>query len=103
MQAKHGGDHTTVKSKMDNVHLAVPSGNSHQASLRRLRKHNPTIHKQVISGKLSAHAGMIKAGLRKPSMSIPAEPEAVACALLRKFGDEEIETIIELLRAGLKP
>jgi hypothetical protein len=66
-EAKHGGDHGNqyTGGKIDNVNLATPDGNSRDQALRALRKHNPAIYKEVISGKLSAHAGMIKAGLRR--------------------------------------
>ncbi len=45
---------------VDNVHSSKPDGNSRQAALRSLRKNAPEIHDEVISGKLSAHAGMLK-------------------------------------------
>jgi hypothetical protein len=51
---------TGVNLGVDNVHARRPDGNSQQASLRRLRKHAPEIHKQVKKGALSAHAGMLK-------------------------------------------
>jgi hypothetical protein len=50
---------TGVNLGVDNIHARRPDGTSQQASLRRLRKHAPEIHKQVISGKLSAHAGSL--------------------------------------------
>ncbi len=54
-----------VHHAFDNVHSTKPDGTSRQAALRSLRKNAPAIHKEVISGKLSAHAGMLKAGLRQ--------------------------------------
>jgi hypothetical protein len=68
-EAKHGGDRKSekVKSasiKIDNINLDTPDGTSRDQALRALRKHNPAIYKQVIKGELSAHAGMVKAGLR---------------------------------------
>jgi hypothetical protein len=66
-EAKHGGDHGNqyTGGKIDIINLATPDGTSRDQALRALRKHNPAIYKEVISGKLSAHAGMIKAGLRR--------------------------------------
>ncbi len=56
---------TTEQSKVYNVHLApVPRGNASTRALRRLRKDRPDIHKQVIAGTLSPHAGMVQAGFR---------------------------------------
>lgn len=42
-----------------------PTGTSRAAALRRLRKDRPDIHKRVLAGELSPHAGMIEAGFRK--------------------------------------
>jgi hypothetical protein len=41
---------------VNNVNTPRPQGNSRQAALRSLRNNAPLIHKEVISGKLSAHA-----------------------------------------------
>jgi hypothetical protein len=46
-----------------------PSGNSAEAFLRRLRKDRPDIHARVLAGDLTANAGMIEAGFRKPGKS----------------------------------
>jgi hypothetical protein len=62
---------------VDNIHVTRPDGTSRQASLRRLRKHAPSIHKEVVAGKLSANAGMVKAGLRKRTVTIPVDVETV--------------------------
>jgi hypothetical protein len=45
--------------------VARPSGTSRAQALRRLRKDRPDIHKRVLTGELSPHAGMIEAGFRK--------------------------------------
>lgn len=42
-----------------------PTGNSHDAALRRLRKDRPDLHKRVIDGEISAHGAMVEAGFRK--------------------------------------
>ncbi len=55
---------------VNNVNGMRPEGNSRQTALRSLRKNAPEVHKEVISGKLSAHAGMLKAGLRRIESAI---------------------------------
>jgi hypothetical protein len=47
-------------------HPLAPTGTSTAAALRRLRKHRPDLHELVLADQMSAHAAMIKAGLRKP-------------------------------------
>jgi hypothetical protein len=64
-----------VHRDIDNINITQPNGTSRQNALRSLRKNAPLIHKEVISGKLSAHAGMIKAGLRRRTVTIPVEPQ----------------------------
>ena len=54
-----------VHHAVDIINAIKPDGTSRQAALRSLRKNAPAIHKEVISGKLSAHAGMLKAALRR--------------------------------------
>jgi hypothetical protein len=43
-----------------------PSGNSAAAALRRLERYRPDILDRVLAGEISAHAGMVEAGFRKP-------------------------------------
>lgn len=47
----------------------APTGTSAEAALRRLRKDRPDIHARVLAGELTANAGMIEAGFRKPGKS----------------------------------
>jgi hypothetical protein len=46
--------------------LERPSGTSRAAPLRRLERHRPDRLDRVLAGELSAHAGMVEAGFRKP-------------------------------------
>lgn len=98
LQGKHGGD----RSKLDNVQLASPSsapdGNSQARALRRLRKDAPELHAEVIAGRLSAHAAMVKAGLRARTISVPVEhPDRVAAALRRHMTQEQLEELVRHL------
>lgn len=45
--------------------VKAPTGNSREASLRRLRKDRPDILEKVLAGELSPHAAMIEAGFRR--------------------------------------
>lgn len=57
VQGKQGGDHTSEQSKSNNVNVAHrPVGNNRQQALRKLRKDSPTLHAEVLAGKLSPHA-----------------------------------------------
>ena len=85
-QRTAGGD--TTQSIVDNINNARPTGTSKDATLRRLRKDAPVLLERVIAGELSANAAAIQAGFRKPTWTAPTEPESLAAAIKRKFGDE---------------
>jgi len=59
----------TVYNNKEDVNTSRPVGNSVKAALRRLRKDRLDIHARVLSGELSANAGMIEAGFRKKQPS----------------------------------
>ncbi len=65
-QGKHGGDHTSDLSNVNNVNVARPLGNTRQRALRQLRKSRPDLHAKVLKGKLSPHAAMIEAKEARP-------------------------------------
>ncbi len=63
------GNQNAAKVKVENINNPVVSrivyGSTNAPYLTaRLERDYPAIHRQVISGRLSAHAGMIKAGLQ---------------------------------------
>ncbi len=60
-QGKHGGDRKSEHIKSDNVKLGFPAGNTRQHALRKFRKDRPDLHVQVLKGKLTPHAAMVKA------------------------------------------
>lgn len=85
---------------VDNVHNSKgrPSGNSQARALRRLRKDAPELHAEVIAGRLSAHAAMVKAGFRTRTISVPVEhPDRVAAALRRHMTQEQLEELVRHL------
>jgi len=75
-----------------------PSGTSQARALRRLRKDAPELHAEVIAGRLSAHAAMVKAGFRTRTISVPVEhPDRVAAALRRHMTQEQLEELVRHL------
>ena len=75
-------------------------GTSATYALRKLRSDAPEIHAEVLSGTLSPHAGMIKAGFRKKTATVSVDPKSFATAILKRFTAEEIREIIESLEVG---
>jgi hypothetical protein len=60
----------SVYDEKKDVHTSArPSGNSAAAAHRRLREHRPEIHARVLSGEITANAGMVEAGFRTPRAS----------------------------------
>lgn len=88
------------RETMDNIHNSKgrPSGTSQARALRRLRKDAPELHAEVIAGRLSAHAAMVKAGFRTRTISVPVErPDRVAAALRRHMTQEQLEELVRHL------
>ncbi len=77
--------------KLENIDIVnvTPSGNARQHALRKLRKSRPDLHVQVLKGKLSPHAAMIKAKEARPWKAAPlrfsVHTEASATNKLRPF------------------
>lgn len=85
---------------VDNINNSEgrPSGTSQAHALRRLRKDAPELHAEVIAGRLSAHAAMVKAGFRTRTISVPVErPDRVAAALRRHMTQEQLEELVRHL------
>lgn len=88
------------REAVDNINNSEgrPSGNSQARALRRLRKDAPELHAEVIAGRLSAHAAMVKAGFRTRTISVPVEhPDRVAAALRRHMTQEQLEELVRHL------
>jgi hypothetical protein len=99
----HGGDHTSPASKSDNVTLAPlqpKRGNSQASGMRRLMKDWPDLAKKVERGELTVHAAAVKAGFRKPTVTVRVDsPDEAARVLLKHFTLEELEDAV----GGRKP
>ena len=82
----------------DNVQgSAAPTGNARDQALRALRDHRPDIHARVIAKKITAHAGMVEAGLRDRTISIPLNPKKAAEYLMRHFSNVQRQELIRHL------
>lgn len=75
-----------------------PMGTSRDYALRKLRKDAPELHAEVLAGRLSAHAAMVKAGFRPPTFTVRADsPKSVAATLRRRLPREALVEIARLL------
>lgn len=83
----HGGDRQSDEFKTHNVQLESSGNNGgrRDKALRKLRTDAPQLHAEVLAGNLTAHAAMIQAGFRRPTMTVPVDPAAVARALRKRF------------------
>ncbi len=97
---------TQPKPKRDRSN-DMPGGTSRIADIRRLAKEteagaiDPAIFPQVERGEVTPHRGMVLAGLRDESITIPADPIKAARRLLKHFQGESLVTLIsELSRGG---
>jgi hypothetical protein len=82
--------HLHVTRDVDNANAVVniklrPTGNSKVYALRRLDKDRPDIYARVITGEITAHAGMIEAGFRKRPPSQKKSPLGRALALIEQM------------------
>ncbi len=83
---------------LDNIQGTAPSGTSREAGLRRLRKDRPDLHDEVLAGRLSTHAAMVKAGFRRKMVTVPVDtPENTAKALRRNLAPEAVAELARLL------
>lgn len=85
---------------LDNIQDFAPSGTSKEAGLRRLRKDRSDLHAEVLSGRLSTHAAMVKAGFRRKSLTVPLDkPENTARALKRNLEPDQVAELVRILAA----
>jgi hypothetical protein len=76
--------------------LHTPGG----AAIRRLGKDRPDLLELVVTKKLSAHAAMIEAGFRKPTITLPTDPKKAVACILRHFHGKQLETLVRCLKAA---
>ena len=94
-----GGDRRSAAFKDDNVNFERASqGNSVAYALRRLRRHRPDLHRQVIEGEMSVNRAMIEAGYRRQPLKISRDVRETAMALKSVFALGQLEDLIALLQ-----
>jgi hypothetical protein len=68
-----------------------------------LEQVRPDLLEQVVDGRLSAHAAMMEAGLRKRSFTIPHDASRVAEILCEHFDTQALRIIEHRLKLELLP
>lgn len=95
------GKRTDLLNNMKEVTAAYPRGTSKDYALRKLRKDAPELHAEVIAGRLTAHAAMVKGGFRPRTFTVRADsPESVAAALRRQLDPNMLAKLAHLLAAA---
>lgn len=78
--------------------MRTPQGTTRSYALDRLERDAPELHTEVVEGRLSAHAAMVKAGLRARTISVPVErPDRVAATLRKHMTPEQLEELVQIL------
>jgi hypothetical protein len=85
---------------LDNVQGRAPTGNAKDRALRRLRKDAPDLHADVIAGRITAHAAMVRGGFRPVTFTVRADPAAAARALRSHLDGDQIAELARLLTGG---
>jgi hypothetical protein len=97
LQNAEGGS-PEQRATVANSNSGRPSGTTQAAALRRLRKDAPSLHSEVLAGRLSAHAAMVQAGFRPKTISVPVgRPESIAAALRKHLDADGLARLIRLL------
>lgn len=94
------GKYESDLGDVDIVHgskITRPDGNSKDAALRRLRKDAPELHAEVLAGRLSAHAAMVKAGFRPKTFTVRPDPESAARTLRKHMSPDDLRALARLL------
>lgn len=76
----------------------VPKGNSAAYALRKLRKDAPDLHAEVLAGRLTAHAAMVRGGFRPRTFTIRADDTTSVARTLRKnLKPDQLAELAQLL------
>lgn len=70
------------------------AGTSVGYAVRRLGRERPDLLAKVESGELSANAAALEAGFRKPSITLPVEPEAAVRLIVKHFKGDALYELI---------
>lgn len=86
------------KNFRDNItETRVETGTSRAYALDRLSREAPELHAQVLAGKMSAHAAMVKAGFRPRTFTVRPEPKSAARTLRKYMTREQLLELARLL------
>lgn len=94
---EHGGNRKKDHIKTRNS----KSGNNKEYLIQKLKKHSPEIADEVISGKISANQGMIKAGLRKEVITIKLDAKDISKKIIDNLDSKDIKKIFDDLNRYL--
>ncbi|WP_018639879.1 hypothetical protein [Parafrankia elaeagni] len=107
LKGQDGGDRLSGDrpTNVDNVNIGRPVGNTAETALRRLRKEAEAgnaqaaeLRAEVLAGRLSPHAAMIRAGFRSKTVSVPlGKPESIASTLRRHMKPDQLRELRRLL------
>ena len=87
------GERTDLVNNMNDV-VRAPKGTSKEYALRRLRKDAPDLHAEVLAGKLSAHAAMVRAGFTAPRFTVQvSSADSIAKTLRRQLPPELLAAV----------
>ena len=80
------------------IRQETKQGNSRAYSIDRVKREAPELAEDVLSGKMSPNAALVKAGIRENrQIYIPREPKAAAEKLKEAFGEAFISKLIKYL------
>ena len=83
--------------------VASPHGDRADYLTRRIARDHPDILERMKAGHYrSVRQAALEAGIVKPVVQVPAEPERAARALLRHFNADELREIVELVLSALE-
>ena len=80
--------------------LVDDRGTSISYTLRRLARNHPDLLERYAAGELTANAAAIQAGFRKPTWTAPCDPDTLAAAIRRKFGEQFAQALAQELLKG---
>jgi hypothetical protein len=86
--------------KGDNITL-TGRGTDPSYVIARLKRDDPDLAQEVVEGRMSAHAAAVKAGIKKPTATVPVDsPENAIRALLRRFTKMQLIAALTIMEDG---
>jgi hypothetical protein len=91
---RESSKHVGALDNIQGTREPAPTGTSAARAVRRLREDRPDLHAKVIAGEVSPHAAMLEAGFRKPTITLPLDPDAALRLIVKHFPREGVETLL---------